>query len=218
MFMNKDVEIKSMLYQKRILGTLCILLAPLCLLFGLFGLDTNLPYWYKSISATFYANSNMFMIGLLFSVSVFFFSYICYDWRDRVVTLIEAVCSIGIVIFPCASEDIPARVGLFQLPFEVSNIFHCIFAALLFLAFGFQITFLFTISGDNPSDNKIKRNRIYRVCGIVIFVFCIVQFVSAIVNILPYSVPTTWINEFIMLTAFGIAYLVKSQSFKSLND
>ena len=211
-------EERSMLYQKRILGTLCILLAPLCLIFGLFGLSTNLHGWYLSISATYYANSKMFMIGLLFAISVFFFSYQCYDWKDRIVTLFEAICAIGIVMFPCKSDDIPNLVGLFNIPFGISHVFHCTFATVLFVLFGFQITFLFTKSDGNPTKEKLIRNKIYRICGIVIFVFCIVQMITSIFVFIPSYIPTTWINEFVMLIAYGVAYLIKSESIAKLND
>ena len=160
----------------------------------------------------------MFMIGLLFAVSVFFFSYICYDWKDRVVTIIESISAIGIVIFSCATDGLVGSVGLFHLPFGISNIFHCIFATVLFLAFGFQITFLFTKSTENPTEKKLVRNKIYKICGIIIFVFCIIQFVTSIFNFIPYWFPMTWLNEFVMLVAFGVAYLIKSESIGKLND
>lgn len=216
--MRNEKELTSMLYQKRILGILCILLAPLCLIFGLFGLSTNLHGWYLSISATYYANSKMFMIGLLCAISIFFFSFQCYDWKDRVVTIIEGICSLGIVMFPCKSDDVPNLVGLFNIPYSISNIFHCTFATILFILFAIQITFLFTKSDGNPTKEKMIRNKIYKICGIIIFIFCIMQAVSCIVTFIPKYIPTTWINEFIMLIAYGFAYLVKSEAIAKFND
>ena len=214
----KNKELTSMLYQKRILGILCILLAPLCLLFGLFGLSSNLPHWYLSISATYYANSKMFMIGLLFAISVFLFSYQCYDKKDRIVTLIEAICALGIVVFPCKTDSIPQNVGLFNINNEISNYLHCIFALLLFIAFAVQVTFLFTITKHTPTPKKILRNKIYRICGIVIFVFISFEVITTLFKFIPEDFPKTWINEFFMLTAYGFAYLVKSEALAKLND
>ena len=216
--MKNNKELTSMLYQKRILGILCILLAPLCLGFGLFGLKTNLPGWYLSISATYYANSKMFMIGLLFAISVFLFSYQCYDWRDRVITLIEAVSAVGIVVFPCKTPGIPETVGIFNINNSISHIIHCIFAAILFLSFAIQITFLFTITKHEMTEKKRRRNMIYRICGIVIFVFLAWQVITSAFKFIPSYVPMTWINEFFMLIAYGFAYLVKSEAIARLND
>ena len=207
-----------MLYQKRILGILCILLVPLSVGFGFLGRETNLPGWYLSISATYYANSKIFMIGLLSAISVFLFSYQCYDWKDRLVTVIEAIASLGIIVFPCLTPGIPERVGLFSLSNSVSNVFHCLFACILFYAFATQVTFLFTKSGPNPSAKKLVRNKIYRICGIIIYVFITWQIAMSAFSLVPASFPMTLINEFIMLVAYGFCYLVKSESVAKFND
>lgn len=197
----------QLLYQRRMLGILCALLAPLSILFGLLG--DNLPKWYFSISATYYANSKILMIGLLFATGVFFLSYKGYDWKDRVLAIIQAISAFGIIIFPCSTEGIFGGVGLFGLYISVSHTIHCVFASLLFLAFGINITFLFTL-GDTSNEQKKNRNLVYYICGITIFVFMIVQAITSTFNILP-NVPTTLINEAIMLIAFSVAWLVKSE-------
>lgn len=214
----KEVQRESMMYQRKTLAILCMLLAPSCLLFGLFGLEQNLPGWYKSISATYYASSKMFMIGLLYAISVFFISYRGYDWKDRTVAIIEAITALGIVIFPCNSPDIPAKVGLFSLPVSVSNIFHCICASALFITFDFNVLFLFRLSGPEPTEKKKLRNKIYLACGIIIAIFMVLQGLSGLFTFIPVWFPTTWFNEFIMLEAFGFAYLVKSEAISKLND
>lgn len=216
--MKNDVQKESMMFQRKCLGILCLLLAPSCLLFGLFGLGSNLPYWYKSISATYYANSKSLMIGLLYAISVFFFSYKGYDWKDRLCALIEAVSAIGIVLFPCSTPGIPERVGMFCLPVSVSNVFHCIFASVLFITFTFNVLVLFRKSGPEPTEKKKLRNKIYLICGIIMAVFVVWQFITSIFPIVPEWFPMTWFNEFIMLEAFGFAYLVKSEALSKLND
>ena len=214
------IDHKSMCSQRRILSILCLLLAPTCILFGLFGKTTNVEGWWKSISATFFCNSNILMIGLLVAIAIYFFSYKGYDIRDRICSIIEAVSSLGIVCFPCNSiENVPERIGLFNLPNNISMIIHCVFAGILFVAFGFNILFLFTLSVYNPTKEKKVRNVIYRVCGIIILTFCVIQGVtSTIWKWYPEWYPNTLVNEFIMLLAFGIAYLIKSESIRILND
>lgn len=215
----KDVQRESMMFQRRMLGILCLLLAPSSILFGLFGLDSNLPYWYKSISATYYANSKPFMIGLLYAISVFFAAYRGYDWKDRLCAIIESISAIGIVLFPCATDGLPEHVGTFHLLVSTSNMFHCIFAAVLFITFTFNVLVLFRLSGPEPSEKKKLRNKVYLICGIIMAVFLILQSLCVpIGNILPKWFPFTWMNEFFMLEAFGFAYLVKSEAIAKLND
>lgn len=198
---------ETMKLQRKILGVLCALLAPSCILFGLLG--DNLPYWYCSISATYYANSKICMIGLLFATSTFFISYKGYDKKDRVMSLIQAVSALGIIIFPCATAGIGDTTGLFNLETALSNKIHCFFASTLFLAFATNILFLFTL-GDKNSEMKAKRNKVYRTCAVVMYAFCVLQALSIKLQI-PQWFPMTLINETVLLEAFAVAWLTKAQ-------
>ena len=199
---------ETMLLQRKILGILCAVLAPACILFGLLG--DNMDYWYCSISATYYANSKICMIGLLFTTAVFFFSYQGYDWKDRLFSCIQAVTALGVIVFPCKTAYAPDYVGLLHLSVDISNILHCISACILFIAFATNIMFLFTL-GNTENPQKRKRNIVYYICASIIYVFCIWQGISFCINI-PQWFPMTMINETIMLEAFAIAWLVKSES------
>lgn len=214
------IDHKSMCTQRFILSVLTFLLGPCSFLFGLIGDGYNPTDWYKSISATYYATSNVLMIGFLTAVSIFFFAYKGYDIRDRICSLIEAICCIGIVLFPCNSLFIlPYTIGIFQLPGKISNIFHCTFAAVLFLTFGFNLIFLFTLGKDEKTNKKKIRDIIYRTCGIVIWVMCVFQAITTSVwKWYPEWYPNTLINEIVMLTAFAFAYLVKSEGIAKFND
>ena len=217
--MAKNTELNSMIIQRRVLGILCGLLAPCSVLFGLIGASHNFPGWYKSISATYYANSKMFMIGLLSATSIFFFAYKGYDWKDRICSLVQAIAAISIVMFPCRAGGAPEYVGLFCLPIATSNLIHCIMTAVLFVAFDINILFLFTLGNGEPTKNKLLRNKIYRVCGIIILVFMIFQAFSTVTaKLLPSWFPLTWFNEFMMLEPFAFAYIVKSNAIGKFND
>lgn len=218
-----NTETKNYLFQRKMLGVLCGLLAPASVLFGLFGLENNYPGWYMSISATYYANSCMCLIGLLFCAAVFFLSYTGYDWRDRALAIVQAAGCLGVVAFPCKTSGLPASiqtVGIFDLPIATSHIIHCTSAAVLFVAFAVNIFFLFTLGDSENNEKKRKRNKVYRICGIIIFAFCIIQALTAtpVFSWVPEKFPLTWFNEFVMLTAFSVAWLVKSESISSLND
>ncbi len=212
-------EVKNYLFLRKMLGILCGLLAPCCLLFGLIGAEHNMEGWYMSISATYYASSKVCMIGLLFTASVFFLCYTGYDWRDRVMSILQALGCMGVVFFPCSVPGAPETVGIFDLPISVSHTIHMTCATVLFASFAINIFFLFTL-GNVKNEKKRQRNLVYRICGIVIFAFSIILALHAtpLFSWVPEWFPYTWFCEFIMLTAFSVAWLVKSESIRKLND
>lgn len=200
-------------HQRKMLGILCALLAPMCILFGLLG-DNN-PEWWYSISATYYTNSKMFLIGLLVTTSVYFLSYKGYDFWDNFLTTASAFFALGIVAFPCNAYGCPDRVGLFNLPVAVSHIVHCVSAAGLFTMFALMILLQFTQSGGAETEQKVKRNRIYRVCGWVIVAFELLVLANSLAGWPHYL---TIVYEAVMLSAFSMAWLVKGEAFAKLND
>lgn len=190
-------------FQRLMLGLICGFLPIGCILFGLIGADTA-PLgeaWWHSISATYFSNSQSLMIGALTLASFFFATYKGYDIGDRVLTIISSVSSACIVIFPCGNP-VFERCGLFMLPTETSSTVHNISAAVLFISFAVMILTQFT-----KGHNKV-RNIIYYICGAIIVLFMISQAVTSVLNI-PWM---TVVNEFFMLEAFAVAWIVKSRA------
>lgn len=192
--------VTTMHKQRFTLGAICGLLPIYCILFGLFGKDINYPNWWYSISATYYATSSPWMIGSLVLSSFFFFTYQGYDLGDKWFTNLSSICSLGIIIFPCKNEYLN-NVGIFQLPTAISSIFHNMFAVILFSSFGLMILCRFTKGTD------AKRNLIYTICGIAIFISIILLIVSSILKLPGWL---TIIYEFIILEAFAFAWILKS--------
>ena len=190
-------------FQRLVLGVICGLLPICCILFGLIGADTAPlgEVWWHSISATYFSNSQVWMVGSLVLASFFFATYKGYDIGDRVLTIISSVSSLCIVIFPCWN-NVYERCGLFMLPTSISSNIHNISAAILFLSFAIMILTQFT-KGQNKT-----RNRIYYTCGAIIILFMISQVVTSILAIRWMTV----INEFFMLEAFAVAWIVKSRA------
>lgn len=200
---------KQVHYQRFMLGIICGLLPVLCLLFGLLGgmVGINNPEWYVSISATYFANSNMCMIGALCLCAFFLFTYQGYDLGDKVLTTISGISALLIVACPCSAMGTAAYLGLFALPAAISNVIHAIAAAALFLAFALMILTQFTKGG------RSRRNIIYYICGIIMLLAMGVVAVGMFVNFVPYM---TMICEFIMLEAFAIAWIIKSDIFPNI--
>lgn len=191
-------------FQRLVLGIICGLLPICCILFGLIGADEALlgNKWWYSISATYYSNSQVWMVGSLVLASFFLATYKGYDIGDKVLTNIGSISSLGVAVFPCQNNNAFDRCGLFMLPTHISDIIHIISAATLFISFAAMILTQFTKGQDK------HRNRIYYICGIVIVVAMISQVITGILDIEWMTI----INEFFMLEAFAVAWIVKSRA------
>jgi len=163
-----------------------------------------------SISATYYITPAL--TGILTTAAVVLMCYDGYELKDDIVTTLSGVFGLMIVLFPCNCAISPERVGLFQLPANVSHIIHCVSAICFFLLLAYNSMFLFTSSGGNPTEQKNVRNTIYRVCG--------VGMLAALI-LMPLPIKffaKTFIVETIALTFFGVSWLVKGQVFGLLSD
>lgn len=207
--------------QQKILGWLCILLPVLSIGFGTIGWlrGVNYPGWYESISATYYANSRMIMIGLLCACGIYFWAYKGYDKADSITTSIAAIAAFGIVMFPCSDgrSTTETIVGLFSLPTHISGIFHCTFATALYATFIVQ-TCLFRKSKGEKTPKKIIRNRIYLAC--LIFMGIGAAFILSCCFI-PVLIPCHYfvlIGESFFQIGYGVAWLVKAELISGLSD
>jgi hypothetical protein len=192
-------------YQRFMLGIICGLLPVGCVLFGLLGELTgiNYPGWYNSISATYFCNANMCMIGALCLCAFFLFTYKGYDLGDRVFTMIAAVSALLVVACPC--DAIPSEnLGLFALPAKISSAIHDVAASVLFIAFALMILTQFT------KGNHKRNNTIYRICGWTMVAVMALVVAGRFFNQPAYM---TMVYEFILLEAFAVAWIVKSGVF-----
>jgi hypothetical protein len=89
-----------------------------------------------------------------------------------------------------------------MLPTSLSSTLHNISAAILFTSFAVMILTQFTRGQDK------KRNLVYYICGSIIVAFMISQVVTSYLGIGW----MTLINEFFMLEAFAVAWIVKSRA------
>ena len=201
-----------------ILGWLGMLLPLIVLALSLiFGY--GLP---DSISATYYLAPCItpFMI-ILGAAGIFLICYNGYDKQDDTVCTLAGCFALGICLFSCATEGLLARwpeladltaVGTFQINPAVSGILHNICAVGFFLLLAYNSIFLFTKSSGNMTENKKKRNIIFRVCGIGM----IVSFLAIIpINIFELW-GGTWFVEAIALGFFGISWLTKADRYRWL--
>lgn len=223
----------SYMALRQVIGILGMFL-PFAVVFfaAVFGSEECLPQnCFSTISATYHTNAGPIMVGLLFCVGLFLVTYDGYDRQDSIVSTISGIAAMGIAFFPCTlkvlsidstGHSLGTRVGIFHLPIEVSNIIHLALAAAFFLLLAYNSFFLFTKTKnkDSMSNEKKKRNLLYKICGLIIFasIICIL-----VINLLytflfsanppdfyafeytPYGI----VFETIMLIAFGLSWLAK---------
>lgn len=169
-----------------------------------------------SISLTYYFEPCIapFMI-ILGASGIMLFSYSGYDKHDDIICTLAGVFGWGICLFPCNTTprlDSDLIVGTFQLNHIISGWIHNICAIVFFGLLAYNSLFLFTKTGGNITDNKKKRNVIFRICGIGM----IISFLALI----PISMfglwGGTWVVEAIALIFFGISWLTKADRYRWL--
>lgn len=172
--------------------------------------------WWWSISATYYLSPAL--VAVLTPASLVLLCYKGYDIWDELVTTLSGLSGLGIVLFPCNVSWLDANtlVGFFQIPMHISHTLHCTFAILFFLMLAINSAFLFTQTGKyGMTSRKKTRNLIYRICGFGMVGVEIVFGLSKLTSMPGYL---TMVFEIILLTLFGISWLVKGEAIPFLND
>jgi hypothetical protein len=198
---------------RRFMGVLEFALGPLVLLFGSFG--QNGPEWYYSISASAYTNAAPIFHAMMGAVGLFLMAHgvACleaYSKQDFFINFVAGIFALLIAFFSCYTTAVE-RAGVYPLPIGTSALIHNISAAAFFFLRAYNNLFLFTKRSPNPTPEKLKRNRVYIVCGIGIFVFMGWQAVTS--YFLKLGGPWTMVNEIVMLSLFdSVSWLTKSEA------
>lgn len=203
----------SFLSIRKAIGILGIAL-PIALLFGSLVLN-DCDQVQGSISAYYYTVMRNIFVGILCVVAFYLFSYNGYNKKDRLLSGLSGLCSLGVAILP-TSVDPPLSKCVTEIVESsmVSNL-HFIFAAAFFLLSAYISINQFTLGSPRPTVQKLMRNRVYRLCGFIM-IGCIASigiylgFLKELYPaILDYK-PIFWL-ESIALWAFGTSWLVKGE-------
>jgi cell division protein FtsW (lipid II flippase) len=210
--------IHSYLALRKSVGLIGILL-PFTLMIGLF-LFFHADRILNSISRYYYSGMRDVLVGALCGIALFLFFYRGYDnWKkinwDKWITSICGFLAIGIAFFP----------GTETGPIDWIGTVHFICAISFFILLACYSIFVFTRKASNPTKQKLIRNRIYVVCGVVM--------IASLIAIAIYykffqtenskSSFVFW-GESIALIAFGISWLTKGggispdKAISNLND
>ena len=211
----------SYMTLRKAVGVLGMALPFVLILGGLIFYKTGVQ---GSLSAYYHTGMRDVFVGFLWVIGIFLYSYKGYEGakekgitgiiNDNVAGNLACVFAIGVAIFPTWINE--ERT----LPNPATGYAHLVFAALFFLTLSYFCLFLFTKTHKNSivqkGSNKMKRNTIYRVCGILMLV-CIA--LMGVYNIYPASstafldpIRPTFTLETVAILAFGFSWLIKGET------
>jgi hypothetical protein len=195
-------------------GWLGIALPVICV-FGAWILGHCGAYQY-SISEYYYTVTRSAFTGTLCAVSLFLFAYRGPQRIDALMGNLGCVFGLGIVFFPTEVPDINTTCTLIEADpgTPATNLLHYISAALFFAVLVVFSLFLFTKTDGDITPEKIKRNRVFRICGWVMIVALLLILANKLVEPLRNwwigAHPVFWL-EGIALWAFGFSWLTKAE-------
>lgn len=190
--------IHSYLALRKTVGWIGLLL-PFVLMLGVFIIFKG-KVIDKSISHYYYSGMGDVFVGAICAIALFLFFYYGHNNWDNWTGNIAGLFALGVAWFPTTESG----------PITATGIVHFVCAASFFLTLAAFSLFLFTKKAINPTPQKLKRNIIYIVCGIIM-ILCLVAIVIYKVffeKSYPCSSFVFW-GETFALIAFGISWLTK---------
>ena len=184
----------SYLTLRRAVGTLGISLPIVLFAWGM--LSRGL--WLDSISAYYSLRARDALVGFLFTIGCFLFTYHGHDDHDNIVTHLAGSCAVLVALVPTTHPG-------------VQHALHLVFAATLFVLLAYIAYFRFTRGGDTPTEAKLTRNRVYRRCAVAMMV-CIGLIAALELTHLDARlarIRPVFLLETLALWAFGLSWLVK---------
>jgi hypothetical protein len=150
------------------------------------------------------------LVGSLCAIGLFNFCCRGYDLKDELAGIFSAVCAFGVAFFPTSPEGASPHQKL------IGGL-HFTFAALLFLTLAYFCLCLFTMTARDRvlTPQKKLRNLLYQICGCAILASIAAIFAFWLMDrtYLIGALGAMFFFETTALVAFGIAWLVKGETF-----
>lgn len=218
---KKDPRIISYQTLRKTVGWLGIALPPAMIAGNLLlGRCTRLQ---DTISHYYYTITGDFFVGILCAVALFLFVYRGYDRRDNLWTCLAGFFALCVAFFPTNNNSTDSCAVITLPDNEMRRVIHYVSAACFFLLLAGISLFLFTKSRGTQTREKKLRNKVYRLCGVVILLCMMLIAAYALPKgsemWSPYK-PVFWL-EWTALLAFGTSWLLKGEFFLedgSLNE
>ncbi len=187
----------------------------------------------SSISHYYYSRSAVFFIAILSAFGLLLISYKGYEkdkdteiFSDNLITHIGGISALLVVLLPttcigsnsveitnmCLLQNYP----LFGHDNEIIRLIHLASAGVFFFTMGYMSIFRFT--KGKLTDEKKTKNRIYRVCGIAVWISIGILAIETIFQNFHFTEYDVFIFETVSVVAFGIAWVVKGEAIKDIID
>lgn len=168
----------------------------------------------NSISAYYHTISRNIFVGSICAIAFCLFAYKGYSELDNLLANLASILALGVAFFP-TSVSAPFTDCLKQsIDTGIVGTLHFISAAALFILLGCFSAFIFTRSKTDTTEQKKKRNLVYKICGYLIFIFILL--ITIYFTVLKKKFPSIsnfrpvyWLETF-SLWAFGFSWLTKS--------
>jgi hypothetical protein len=221
---NQDntIWLTNSLTLRKIIGILGMAM-PL-LLFAFLYFDNGLLYPLESISHYYYTRVSGIFVIILSLLAIFLIIYKGKNSADFYISLMAGIFAFLVVLFPtdnitdiCCDPSKKYTVTILPVS-DFRMYFHYTVAGLFFISLSYMCLFLFTKSDKAPNqrgNQKIIRNRIYRVCGVIMFLSVLLLFAGSL-KIIPTvyfeKFPLTFWMETLAIESFGFAWIIKGET------
>ncbi|HUQ18194.1 MAG TPA: DUF998 domain-containing protein [Gemmatimonadaceae bacterium] len=200
--------------HRQVIGYLGAALPLLLIIFVRFRPNAAADQWSgDSISAYYWTGAVSLFVGLLAALSLFLLTYRGYNNEDgiydRAAAIIAGIAAAVIAIFPTSPPN-----GIRSLPWwhESISMTHRVAAIILFSMFAIFSLWLFrkTKPGEEPSEDKKRRNWIYLLCGIGIVASMVWTLLAGNAN------QSIFLPESLALGFFAFSWLVKGRALHTI--
>ncbi len=165
----------------------------------------------RSISSYYHTGMRDVFVGTLCVIGFFLLSYRGHERRDDLAGDFACLFALGVAFFPTAPDGPVPETAL------TVDYFHLFFATAFFITLIYFSLRLFTKTNPatEPTRRKLRRNQVYRACGVTM-ITCILLIMlfkiapASLSGALEHIMPVYWL-EAVAIAAFGLSWLTKGR-------
>src|SRR5688572_17238198 len=185
--------------------------------------EANNVFVEPSISDYYYTKNGDILVVLLSVLGVFLFTYNGYNWKEKALTTVAALCALGVAFSPTGSRAAEIDPNSVHTAINFGGLLiHFLFAGVFFVALAI-VTLKYFPKSDDPATKKHdgkktakeKRNVIYRICGWIMIgsvALLLIYFLLLELDAFQTNFPVVFVLEAIAVEAFGIAWITKGET------
>ncbi|WP_323788226.1 hypothetical protein [Psychroserpens sp.] len=220
-----DIWLQNSKTLRKLIGVLGMALPFILIIITFLFFDLSRPI--ESISHYYYTRAGSVFTVILSVIAIFLIVYSGKEPKDFYISTIAGICALFVVFFP--TGNLSAECCDTLTTYSVTYIkgsasagfregFHLVSAAIFLLLLAYMSYFLFTKSNKAPNQRGQKkkiRNKIFRVCAILIVISLIIILLG-FTGVIPEDIyngnQLTFWMETLAVESFGFAWLIKGEA------